>query len=115
MTIDSISDMATIVRNALAIKNSLVTLPYTKNNEIIAKILAKEGFIHCVTTTNKTNFGVSPSDSEKITDSRSSQENEKINPIRNNNLSIETPVAENNNTGLDINQENFLQRVPIGD
>nr|UIB38843.1 ribosomal protein S8 [Trentepohlia sp. YN1242] len=61
MIVDSISDMATIIRNAIAIKNSLVTLPYTKNNEIIAKILAKEGFIHCVvrvgkfhTSTNKT-------------------------------------------------------------
>ena len=53
MTIDSISNMATVIRNAIAIKNSLVTLPYTKNNEIIAKILAKEGFIHCVVRVGK--------------------------------------------------------------
>ncbi len=110
MTIDSISDMATIIRNALAIKNSLVTLPYTKNNEIIAKILAKEGFIHCVTTTNKTNFGVSPSDSIKTADSGSFQKNEKINHTHNN-LSIKTPVAETNNTRLDINQEKTNQNV----
>lgn len=53
MTVDSISDMATRIRNAITIKKSLVTLPYTKNNEIIAKILEKEGFIHCVTNVNK--------------------------------------------------------------
>ena len=93
MTIDSISDMATIIRNAIAIKNSLVTLPYTKNNEIIAKILAKEGFIHCVTTTNKTNL-----QKEKIA---------KRLPTRNN-LSIEKPVSENN-TRLDTNAENSMQ------
>ncbi len=56
MTADSISDMATTIRNAITIKKSLVSLPYTKNNEIIAKILEKEGFIHCVTSTNKNNL-----------------------------------------------------------
>lgn len=107
MTIDSISDMATTIRNAIVIKNSLVTLPYTKNNEIIAKILAKEGFIHCVTTTNKTNFGISSSDSIKKSDRGSFQKNDKIAERiskHNNTLSINTPIDETNNTRFDINQ-----------
>lgn len=128
MTIDSISDMATIIRNAITIKNSLVTLPYTKNNEIIAKILAKEGFIHCVTTTNKTNqdswfdfqenqkfsennFDKTSHDVRKLTKSASKlplQKDEKINSIDNNNLSIDT-TTESQNTSWNTNQDNSVQ------
>ena len=121
MTIDAISDMATIIRNAIAIKNSLVTLPYTKNNEIIAKILAKEGFIHCVTTTNKINFSAPLSTNyNKNSGARSKApleltdkgafdtKNEKVNSIDNNNLSVDTSI-QNNHTHFTTHQENSTQ------
>lgn len=101
MTIDSISDMATIIRNAIMIKNSVVSLPYTKNNEIIAKILAKEGFIHCVTTTNKTNttdLGVSQWENSretklKSTDINPNEAHEKTESSHDMGNSVFSPVS----------------------
>nr|YP_010261179.1 ribosomal protein S8 [Cephaleuros karstenii]UIB39120.1 ribosomal protein S8 [Cephaleuros karstenii] len=84
MSVDSISDRATLIRNAITIKNPLVTLPYTKNNEIIAKILAKEGYIHCicVTTMNTPNLNTglpknTTSDTEQFTTISTSSEKVK--------------------------------------
>ncbi len=42
---DSISDMLTRVRNAVLVKKSTVSIPYTGLNQQIAHILEKEGFI----------------------------------------------------------------------
>lgn len=56
MTIDSISNLLTILRNAVTIKKSLVSLPYTKTNYQIVKILENQGFIHCATFTNQKNL-----------------------------------------------------------
>ena len=109
MTIDPISDMATIIRNAIAIKNSLVTLPYTKNNEIIAEILAKEGFIHCVTTTNKINFSISSSTNFNRNGAEKSFQN---NSIPKNDLSVETSMTHNTNlSGPDFPPEHLKENA----
>ena len=53
MTTDSISNLLTIIRNSVTIKKPLVSLPYSKLNYQIVKILENQGFIHCATFTNQ--------------------------------------------------------------
>lgn len=45
MTMDTISDMLTRIRNAHAVKKTEVVLPYSKFKHNLAKVLAAEGWI----------------------------------------------------------------------
>lgn len=59
MTItDPISDMLTRLRNAIAVKHTIVKLPYSKLKLAILEILSKEGMI---TEVNKVGRGVAKS------------------------------------------------------
>jgi small subunit ribosomal protein S8 len=49
MSIDSIGNFLTIIRNGLAVSKSSVTVPYAKMRFAIAQILKEEGFIRDVT------------------------------------------------------------------
>jgi len=46
MSVDSIADFITIIRNGVMVSKSSVTAPYSKMRHSIAQILKKEGFIH---------------------------------------------------------------------
>jgi|SRR5438309_1386909 len=46
MSVDSIADFITIIRNGVMVSKSFVTSPYSKMRHSIAQILKKEGFIH---------------------------------------------------------------------
>ena len=49
MSVDSIADFITIIRNGVMVSKSFVTAPYSKMRHSIAQILKDEGFIHdCV-------------------------------------------------------------------
>ena len=56
MAQDLISDMLTILRNALVIKIPVVTCPYSKNNYLISKILLEKGFILGLAAPNENHF-----------------------------------------------------------
>lgn len=56
-TVDSISNLLTVLRNAVTIKKALVSIPYTTTNFEILKILESQGFIHCSTVTDRDSFG----------------------------------------------------------
>jgi small subunit ribosomal protein S8 len=45
MSIDSIADFLTIIRNGVMVSKSFVTAPYSKMRYSIAQILKDEGFI----------------------------------------------------------------------
>ena len=45
MSIDSIADFLTIIRNGVMVSKSFVTAPYSKMRHSIAQILKNEGFI----------------------------------------------------------------------
>ena len=45
MSVDSIADFLTIIRNGVMVSKSFVTAPYSKMREAIAQILKDEGFI----------------------------------------------------------------------
>jgi len=47
---DPIADMLSRIRNAIAVNQSTVSLPYSKINENIAKVLADSGFLQSVKT-----------------------------------------------------------------
>lgn len=47
---DPIADMATRLRNAIAVEKTTVRLPHSKAKEAIAKVLAEEGYLTSVTT-----------------------------------------------------------------
>ena len=46
MSVDSIADFITIIRNGVMVSKSFVTAPYSKMRHSIAQILKNEGFIH---------------------------------------------------------------------
>ena len=46
MSVDSIADFLTIIRNGVMVSKSFVTAPYSKMRYSIAQILKDEGFIH---------------------------------------------------------------------
>lgn len=46
MSVDSIADFITIIRNGVMVSKSFVTAPYSKMRHSIADILKSEGFIH---------------------------------------------------------------------
>jgi len=46
MSVDSIADFITIIRNGVMVSKSFVTAPYSKMRHEIAQILKNEGFIH---------------------------------------------------------------------
>ena len=46
MSIDTIADFITIIRNGVMVSKSFVTAPYSKMRYSIAQILKNEGFIH---------------------------------------------------------------------
>jgi len=46
MSVDSIADFLTIIRNGVAVSKKSVTAPYSKMRYSIAHILKDEGFIH---------------------------------------------------------------------
>ena len=46
MSVDSIADFLTIIRNGVMISKSSVMAPYSKMRQSIAQILKDEGFIH---------------------------------------------------------------------
>jgi small subunit ribosomal protein S8 len=46
MSVDSIADFITIIRNGVMVSKSFVTAPYSKMRHSIAQILKSEGFIH---------------------------------------------------------------------
>jgi small subunit ribosomal protein S8 len=46
MSVDSIADFITIIRNGVMVSKSFVTAPYSKMRYSIAQILKNEGFIH---------------------------------------------------------------------
>jgi len=50
---DPISDMLTVIRNALAVKHPTVSIPFSNLNYEIAKILEKNGFIEKITKTGR--------------------------------------------------------------
>ena len=52
MSIDSIADFITIIRNGVMVSKSSVTAPYSQMRYSIAQILKEEGFIHDVTVIN---------------------------------------------------------------
>ena len=46
MSVDSIADFITIIRNGIMVSKPLVAAPYSKMRHSIAQILKDEGFIH---------------------------------------------------------------------
>lgn len=46
MSVDSIADFITIIRNGVMVSKSFVTAPHSKMRQSIAQILKDEGFIH---------------------------------------------------------------------
>ena len=52
MSVDSIADFLTIIRNGVMVSKSSVTAPYSKMRHSIAQILKDEGFIHDFVTVN---------------------------------------------------------------
>lgn len=52
MSIDSIADFLTIIRNGVMVSKSFVTAPYSKMRHSIAQILKDEGFITDFTILN---------------------------------------------------------------
>ena len=50
---DPIADMLSRVRNAMAVNQSTVSLPYSKINESVAKVLADSGFLQAVGTSDE--------------------------------------------------------------
>jgi len=52
MSVDSIADFLTIIRNGVMVSKSFVTAPYSKMRHSIAQILKDEGFIHDFVTVN---------------------------------------------------------------
>ena len=46
MSVDSIADFITIIRNGVMVSKAFVTAPYSKMRQSIAQILKNEGFIH---------------------------------------------------------------------
>ena len=46
MSVDSIADFITIIRNGVMVSKSFVTAPYSKMRHSIAQILKNEGFIN---------------------------------------------------------------------
>ncbi len=50
---DPIADMLTRIRNAMAVNRSQVSLPYSKINDSIARVLADKGFLQAVDTTEE--------------------------------------------------------------
>lgn len=46
MSVDTIADFITIIRNGVMVSKSFVTAPYSKMRNSIAQILKDEGFIH---------------------------------------------------------------------
>jgi small subunit ribosomal protein S8 len=46
MSVDSIADFITIIRNGIMVSKPVVTAPYSKMRYSIAQILKDEGFIH---------------------------------------------------------------------
>lgn len=56
MVNDSLSDMLTRIRNACMVKKSIVSIPYNRLNQKIAKILEKEGFIQTFQSSSNLNF-----------------------------------------------------------
>jgi small subunit ribosomal protein S8 len=46
MSVDSIADFITIIRNGVMVSKSFITAPYSKMRHSIAQILKNEGFIH---------------------------------------------------------------------
>src|SRR5436190_13682659 len=46
MSVDSIADFITIIRNCIMVSKPLVAAPYSKMRHSIAQILKDEGFIH---------------------------------------------------------------------
>jgi small subunit ribosomal protein S8 len=46
MSVDSIADFLTIIRNGVMVSKSFITAPYSKMRHSIAQILKNEGFIH---------------------------------------------------------------------
>jgi len=46
MSVDSIADFITIIRNGVMVSKSFVTAPHSQMRESIAQILKDEGFIH---------------------------------------------------------------------
>ncbi len=52
MSVDSIADFLTIIRNGVMVSKPSVTAPYSKMNHSIADILKEEGFINDVVILN---------------------------------------------------------------
>src|SRR5690606_41771751 len=52
MSVDSIADFITIIRNGVMVSKSFVTAPHSHMRESIAQILKDEGFIHDFTIIN---------------------------------------------------------------
>jgi small subunit ribosomal protein S8 len=52
MSVDSIADFITIIRNGVMVSKPFVTAPYSKMCDSIAQILKSEGFIHDVVIVN---------------------------------------------------------------
>ncbi len=48
MSVDSIGNFLTIIRNGVKVSLPFVVAPYSKMNEAIAKILEREGFVRSV-------------------------------------------------------------------
>src|SRR5690349_6473891 len=46
MSVDSIADFITIIRNGVMVSKSFVTAPYSKMRHSIAQIMKSEGFFH---------------------------------------------------------------------
>ena len=51
-TTDPIADMLTRIRNAIAVRKNVVTMPHSKAKEAVAKLLQSSGFIAEVRTTD---------------------------------------------------------------
>lgn len=60
MSVDTIADFITIIRNGVMVSKSVVTAPYSKMRNSIAQILKDEGFIHDYAIVN------ADSDSQKM-------------------------------------------------
>ena len=57
MAQDLISDMLTILRNAIMVKKkTVIECPYSKNNYLISQILLEEGFINGTAAPTKNHF-----------------------------------------------------------
>ncbi len=52
MSVDSIADFITIIRNGIMVSKPVVSAPYSKMRHSIAHILKDEGFIHDVAIIN---------------------------------------------------------------